>query len=106
MAGAIMSHAHLVGVAPGVRILELRTFDGEATAQIRSAAIAGSPNVPAELVVVIGASTGGPGALLEIAASLPPGFPGAIAITLDGARAYVNRDPISVNSQVVMVPLQ
>ncbi len=32
MAGAIMSHAHLVGVAPGVRILELRTFDGEATA--------------------------------------------------------------------------
>lgn len=34
------------------------------------------------------------------------GFSGGIAITRDGARAYVNRDTISVNSQVVMVPLQ
>jgi DNA-binding beta-propeller fold protein YncE len=34
------------------------------------------------------------------------GFSGGIAITPDGARAYVSRDPLSVNSQVVMVPLQ
>ena len=30
MAGAILAHAHLVGVAPAVHILELRTFDAEA----------------------------------------------------------------------------
>ena len=29
MAGAILSHGHLVGVAPAVRILELRSFDAE-----------------------------------------------------------------------------
>ena len=29
MAGAILSHGHLVGVAPGVRILELRAFDAD-----------------------------------------------------------------------------
>jgi YVTN family beta-propeller protein len=33
------------------------------------------------------------------------GFLNQIAITPDGARAYVNRDTISVNSQIVMVPL-
>jgi len=34
------------------------------------------------------------------------GFFSGIAMTPDGMRAYMSRDPISVNSQVVMVPLQ
>jgi DNA-binding beta-propeller fold protein YncE len=34
------------------------------------------------------------------------GFTGGIAVTPEGDRAYVNRNTISVNSQVVMVPLQ
>jgi len=34
------------------------------------------------------------------------GSSGGIAITPDGASAYMSRDPISANSQVVMVPLQ
>lgn len=34
------------------------------------------------------------------------GFAGGIAITADGARAYVTRDPVSAASEVVMVPLR
>jgi len=34
------------------------------------------------------------------------GFWGGIVVTADGARAYMSRDPISLDSQVVMVPLQ
>src|SRR5207248_5145499 len=37
---------------------------------------------PARRVVVIGASTGGPGALLEMLSSLPGGLPFAIAVAL------------------------
>jgi hypothetical protein len=48
---------------------------------------------------------------LTVAADVPMGasvggFWGGIVVTADGARAHMSRDPISLDSQVVMVPLQ
>ena len=72
----------IAAVRAGARFRRAAEFDGEATGQIGAATKTAAANTPATRVVVIGASTGGPGALLEILCALPPSFGAAIAVAL------------------------
>ena len=70
----------IAAVRAGARFRRAAEYDGEATGQIGAAKKVDAANTPATRVVVIGASTGGPGALLEILCALPSGFGAAIAV--------------------------